>query len=153
MYNEEERNKFQLHLKSHPALRFSSNFSKFYSGGPKPKKESKVFESMYTNQTVIATQREIEAATLIQRKLRGVLKEKRMRQQLQSRRKDIYYFFKDNCESMVNSVKNERQDAAIQNMLLTKQLEKCRQIGRSDLGMAAEELNENVEQQTANTPQ
>lgn len=64
-YNSHEQEKFQLHLKSHPALRQSGNFSNFYSGGPHQYNETRLFDSMNTNNPVIATQKEIQAAILI----------------------------------------------------------------------------------------
>lgn len=36
--------------------------------------------------------------------------EKALRKQVQSRKKEIYYFYKDNCELMLNTIENEKND-------------------------------------------
>jgi hypothetical protein len=39
---------------------------------------------------------------------------------MQNRKKEIFYFFKDNCENMLTTIENEKHDEALQNILLVK---------------------------------
>ncbi|CAD8073614.1 unnamed protein product [Paramecium primaurelia] len=137
-YNKYEQEKFKLGLKSHPALRQRKNFKKFYSGGPPTQPELEHWKSPNYQ----PTQKEIRAAIVIQRKLRSLFREKKLRQKLEERRKQIYYLFKDNCENMVHQIEMG-QDQQVSFFYLNKQLERCKAIAKDQINFGNIRTDEN----------
>ncbi|KAM3134594.1 hypothetical protein pb186bvf_013236 [Paramecium bursaria] len=129
-FNKREEEKYKLGLKSHPALKMPHNFKKFYSGGPQQYAEGRF---LYNRPLEEPTQREIRAATVIQRKLRALIREKKLRSKIEERRKQIFYFFKDSCDNIMQQALVDRPDQSVQNFMITKQLEKCKEIAKEAL--------------------
>ncbi|CAD8158110.1 unnamed protein product [Paramecium pentaurelia] len=142
-YNKQEQEKFKLGLKSHPALRQRRNFLKFYSGGPPNQPELEHWKSPNYQ----PTQREIRAAIMIQRKLRSLFREKKLRQKLEERRKQIYYLFKDNCENMIHQIELG-QDQQVSYFYLNKQLERCKTIAKDQINFSSIKTEENTRKNT-----